>query len=303
MPTRVAFVGPSTSSDFALHAPAGDLLPRFFDVRGADADAAGLRGALEAWGAQVVVVFDPGCVAPGSLSGMRALRLGFLTEPVGRPTVERPELRPERTPEITDADRGNFDRVASADPLVAGAWRSFPPPVDDRLFADVRPSATPPRAVFVGPSTAHRERFLINAKHEYDLLHYAHGLYGDRLREVFAKVDVGLSLYAEPFPCFPPGPLRHLAAGHLLISEPLAPTHGLEPGLDFFEIIGPDDLMTALHQMRRRPDTFERLRHRGREKAEDYRASRVWPRLLSDLGRDVAAFGRARLGSPSTTRS
>jgi hypothetical protein len=88
--------------------------------------------------------------------------------------------------------------------------------------------------------------------------------------------------------------LRHRAAGHRVISEPLDPTHGLEPSTDFLEIRRPDELMTILYQLTRRPDTFERVRLRGRHKADDYRASRIWPRVIADLLDDVRVFGSER---------
>lgn len=299
-PIRVAFVGQETYfAACAPHAPTGGLTPRFFDFRagvGDDADA--LRGALEDWGAHVVVVFRPEIVAPGAFAGLRAATLGFVTEPLKRAGgAEHPDLD-WRESELALADAANFDRVVAFDPHVAATadrhatiWRSLPLPVDDRLYAPVTPSAAPPRVLFIGYSTEHRERFLVNAKHSYDVLHYAHGLHGTELRDAFARTDVALNLHGEPYPSFENRVLLHLAAGHLVISEPLDPTHGLEAGIDFLEIRRPDELMTLLYQLERRPDSFERVRHRGRAKADDYRASRIWPRLIGDLLADLRAFG------------
>jgi hypothetical protein len=302
-PIRVAFVGQETYfAQCAPHAPTASLRPRFFDFRaGVGHDAGALRDALEGWGAHVVVVFRPEIVPPGAFAGLRAATLGFVTEPLKRAGGEdHPDLD-WRESELALTDPANFDRIVAFDPHVAGTadrhapvWRSLPLPVDDRLYAPVVESAAPPRILFVGYSTDHRERFLINAKHEYDVLHYAHGLHGQELREVFARTDVALNLHGEPYPSFENRVLLHLAAGHLVISEPLDPTHGLEAGIDFLEIRRPDELMTLLYQLKRRPDTFERVRHRGRAKADDYRASRVWPRVIGDLLADLAAFGSER---------
>ena len=84
----------------------------------------------------------------------------------------------------------------------------------------------------------------------------------------------------------------HLAAGHLVITEPLSPMHGLEGGLDLLEVSTPDGLQGTLEVMHRYPGVFHRVRVRGRRKAEQYRASRVWPRLIADLLTDLEAFGR-----------
>ncbi len=298
-PTRVAFVGRQDHfGRCALAAPAGGLVPRSFDC-GAGQRTGELVAAIEAWGADVVVFFAPALIEPQAVADLRARTVAFLTETLPRKGDDEDPRLDARRSELARIDRRSFDRVIAFDPLAEEAdpgavWRSAPLPVDDRLYAPVRPSGDPPRALFLGRSTERRERVLIAGKHAYDLLHYAHGLHGDTLARVFARVDVGINVHAEPYRSFSHRALMHLAAGHLLVSEPLSPTHGLEPGIDFVEVRGTDELMTILHQLQRRPDTFDRIRRRGRDKAEAYRASRVWPRLIGDLLADLAAFGSPR---------
>jgi hypothetical protein len=171
-PVRVAFVGQETYfSQCAPHGPTAGLTPRFFDFRaGVGDDAAALRDALEDWGAHVVVVFRPEIVPPGAFAGLRAATLGFVTEPLRRAGgQEHPDLD-WRESELALTDPANFDRVVAFDPHVAATadrhatiWRSLPLPVDDRLYAPVVASAAVPRILFIGYSTEHRERFLINA--------------------------------------------------------------------------------------------------------------------------------------------
>jgi hypothetical protein len=157
----------------------------------------------------------------------------------------------------------------------------------------VRRSRRPPRALFVGRSTEHREDRLTLAKHNHDVVHYTHGLTGAALAEALAGADVGLAVPAEPGGGFPPLALLHLAAGHLLLAEPPQPLCGLEPGIDFLPFDGDAELDTLLAQLRLRPDAYERVRVRGREKAEEHRASRVWPRIVHDLLQDIRVFGPA----------
>jgi hypothetical protein len=171
--------------------------------------------------------------------------------------------------------------VVSVD-AVGGLWRGRPLPVDDRLYADVRPMGRPPRALFLGPSTAHRESILIHAKHAFDIVHYAHGLSGPALARVLAGADVGVALNPGPEPGFPPQALLHLAAGHLLLSEPPTPACGLEPGADFLAIDSYQALLEHLGALRERPDAFDAVREQGRQAAEGHRASRVWPELLAE---------------------
>jgi hypothetical protein len=174
------------------------------------------------------------------------------------------------------------------------AWRTRPLPIDDGLYAAVRPSRRAPRALFVGRSTEHREWVLAPANHEHDVVHYAHGLTGAAFADVLNTTDIGIALQHGPVHGFPPQALLHLAAGQLLPAERLAPACGLEPWIDFLEIESRERLVRLLAQLRLRPDAYDRVRVRGRLKAEDHRASRVWPRIVGDLLDDVRVFGTTR---------
>jgi hypothetical protein len=299
-PLRLAFVGQQTFFEVcSLDRPAGNLVPRFFEFRqGGDAD--GLRASLEAFAPDVVAAFRPEVLPRGVLDGIGSrARLGFLTEPLPRTQgAAHPDLE-RRLAQLRDVDASNVDRVVTFDPLIAetasevvDVWRSLPLPVADRLYRPVGSSIGKPRILFVGRSTEHRERMLTPSKHHFDVLHLAFGVHGDRLDREMDAHDVAINLHNEPYPSFENRVLLHLAAGHLVITEPLSPHHGLEPGLDVLETATPGGLLMLLERMHRFPGIFHRVRVRGRAKAEQYRASRVWPRVVHDLLADVAAFGR-----------
>ena len=276
-PLRVTFLGPlATVGAHALHLPAGGVEPRFVDAR-PGADARTLGAALRDTSPHVVVMLTPDVVPPDALAGLRAATLAVASAGDAPP------------------DSSAFDRVLRLPgPGEAGRWRSRPLPVDDRLFAAARRPRRPPRALCLGRSTEHREWVLAPANHEHDVVHYAHGLTGTALTDVLAATDIGIALHPGPVPGFPSQALVHLAAGQLLLSERLAPQCGLEPGIDFLEIVSTDGLLTMLHQLRLRPDAYDRVRVRGRLKAEGHRASRVWPRIIGDLLHDIRVFGTQR---------
>ena len=182
------------------------------------------------------------------------------------------------------------DRLVALDPLdaVGGRlWRTVAPPVDDALFATVTRARRPPRIVFHGASTPHREEWLLTAKHLHDVRHVAHGITPERLKPLLDDTDVALVAHPQERPTFDHRVALHLAAGHLVITEPLRPRHGLEPGIDYLETDDPDALARILGPIRTAPDTHRRVRIRGRLKAERFRASHVWGRVLHDFLREV----------------
>lgn len=191
-----------------------------------------------------------------------------------------------------------FDRVVSFRPGLTGAeipggriWRAIPPPVSDVMFAEVRPLHRSPRVMAIGRSTPHREWMLTPAKHHHDLLHVIHGVSGSLLADVLGAYDVGVYVSPAPGAGFGAQVAGHLAAGQLLIASDLHPSHGLERNLDYIHFGSPQDLVHLLDRLRRFPEMHHRVRVRGRLKAEQFRASRLFRRIAHDLLADLAAFG------------
>jgi hypothetical protein len=299
---RLAFVGQSTYFEAcALHEQSERIVTRFVEFRaGADADA--MLAQVQAFAPHVVIVFRPEILPPGIFAGLRAAVLGFLTEPVPRTRGNRahPDLKRRRAA-LAAMDTANVDRLVAFDPLIAPTaeqympvWRSLPLPVADRLYADVQPSSGRPAILFVGRSTDHRERFLQRPKAELDVLHAAHGIGPAELSELVATHEIAVNLHNEPYPSFENRVCLHLAAGQLVVSETLSPTHGLEPDIDYLEAADPEQLTAVLHAAVAFPQAYYRVRVRGRRKAEAFRASHVYPRLVDDLLTDLRVFGTER---------
>jgi hypothetical protein len=303
---RLAFVGQGTFFEAcALEDGVSSLRTAFFEFRqGGDADV--LLRRLEEFAPHVVLVFRPEVVPAGLFCGLRAASVGFLTEPIPRSagaTATHEDLQ-RRLSELCQVDARNFDRVLCFDPLISATanevlpvWRSLPLPVADRYYSRLpcREVATaPPGLLFVGRSTPHRERQLADAKANHDILHMAFGVDAAHLEELMRAHDVGINIHNNPYPSFENRVCLHLAAGHLVLSEPLNPLHGLEPGIDFAEFQTAWQLDAQLSALRRFPGMWHGVRVRGRRKAEIFRASRVYPRLIHDLFADLAAFGTDR---------
>jgi hypothetical protein len=283
---RVAFVGPRTWLDgCAPPERSSRLLSRRFELAGRP--SARTIEQLERFGADVTVVLDPLSLEPEPIEGLSGVTLGVLCG--GAPGASDP----------LDALSG-LDRLVSFDPALtrspagpAEIWRAIPPPVADGLYAAVRPLHGAPRAMSIGRSTPYRESMLMPAKHHHDLLQLIHGVSGEPLRELLGEYDVGVHVAPDGPRGFGQQAALHLAAGHLLLSTALAPEHGLEREIDYLRFDSPEGLVWTLERLARFPEMYQRIRVRGRLKAEQHRASRLFDRLLWDLLADVAAFGPA----------
>ena len=79
--------------------------------------------------------------------------------------------------------------------------------------------------------------------------------------------------------------------------------HGLEPGIDFLDCPDGDVLAERLERLRQMPGLWQDVRIRGRRKAELYRASRVYPRIIFDLLADLSSAPSKRPGAALTPKT
>ena len=246
--------------------------------------------ALHALRPDAVVCVDPEPADAETLAGLDAVRVGYA---LARPWTE--PLPPW------------LDRlVVAAPPVEPPAWRLLPPPVPDDLLA-ARPSpadggdvvapddllaARPSPAdggdvVAPGAAAARRDELLAPLVAEGKV----------RRVEALSPADLaGLAAVVHVAAGRPPAPVPELslwlAAGLLVVAEPLVAGLGLEPGLDHVEVASRAELALVLATLGEAPETYAGVRRRGRAKAERLRATRAWPDLIRDLRRDVVAFGR-----------
>lgn len=281
---RLAFVGPPAW--LAQCTPASvqgaHTIRTFGVVPGSSGN--GALGGLASFDPHVTVLLDVASMASELLERSPGTTLGVLVD--GVPTEGAPSAL------------ATVDRLLSFDPQltwgeIAGKeiWRAIPPPVGDALFRDAQLLDGPPQALSIGVATPHREWMLLPAKHHHDLLEVIQGSHERHVRALFAEYDVGVYVPPEPVGGFGPEVGQHLAAGRLLLCGELSPTHGLERGIDYLQVDTPDGLVWVLDRLARFPGMYRRIRIRGRMKADQYRASRVFSRLIHDLRADVGAFG------------
>ena len=299
-PVRLAFVAQREYFESStLEDAVEGLEPAFFDFR-FDAPVEPLVAALRAFAPDVVFVFRPEMLPHGALAGVDAVKVGYFTEPLHVPGgPEHPDLD-TRFEVLTRMDPADFDRVCIYNPsFVATAerhvpiWRAFPIPISDRYFAPVPPvRPRRPKLLFGGRGTDHRESVLGPVKRDFDLIHLAHGVTDEQFRAFEADCDIGLNIHNEPYPNYEYRVSEYLAAGLLVVTEPLSPYHGLRPGSELLVVHTPWGLWELVREIERTPEAFRPVRLAGRRAAERFRASVVYPRLVRDVLADVSANGR-----------
>ena len=76
--------------------------------------------------------------------------------------------------------------------------------MSDALFAPVRRAAEPRRSVALHRPLDRRtaRRSSARSKHDFDVVHLAHGVTDEQLLAFLRESDVGVNLHNEPYPTF-----------------------------------------------------------------------------------------------------
>lgn len=288
--TTVAFVGQAVF--FAQCIPTVEVPGYAFFFRDfrSGADPGPLRQWLEQLSPDVIVMFRPEIVPSGAFEGLDAVRIGYLTEPLPRPgaAAPHPDLL-QRLRWLEAIDRRNFDLVVCFDPLIADTasrivpvWRCQPLPVADFLFGEAQSIEGNEPALLIGRPTPAREAWLAELRPDRAIVHIGHGLHGERLAAILKRHPIHLNLHNNPYPTFENRVSIALAAGELVISEPLSPDHGLKDGSELLIANNPAELRAISEQIRIEPQHFEAVARAGRSAAERLRASVVFARLVAE---------------------
>ena len=272
---RVSFVGRSSEVGHAVPAgPVPGLDASFVEHRAGQASSRVLAHVAE-HDPHVVVVFGVPTLPAATVRAIGVPVVAWATAPDRPPGLEH-------HPDLPDSDPRHQAGVASAADYARVIDR--PLPVADEHFATPRRAPAGSRALVIGHSGERIEELLIDSKHRHEVLHVAAGLHGKALAAVLAGAEVAIDVRDDDRPGFGPRLALYLAAGLLLISEPLDPAVGLCPGEDHLEIHGSAELVELLGRVRADPGAFHEIREQGRLSAEAFRASRVLPELLAPYG-------------------
>jgi hypothetical protein len=271
---RVSFVGRASEVGHAVPVGAVDGLDAAFIEHRIGGPPARLLAHVAEHAPDVVVVFGVETVPAATVRAIGVPVVAWALAPDRPPGLEH-------HPDLPQAAAG-----FAAARACAGDYRHVidrPLPVADELFAAVRPVAGVARALVIGHSSERGERLLVDSKHRHEVLHVAAGLRGAAVAATLASADVAIDVRDDDRPGFGPRVALYLAAGLLLVSEPLRPPCGLRHGVDHLEFRDSAELVEVLRRVRADPGEFAELRVAGRAAAEAFRASRVYPGLLGAL--------------------
>lgn len=137
---------------------------------------------------------------------------------------------------------------------------------------------------FSGRTTPHRDKYFGPLKRDFNFLHINHGVVGADLLDFIKKCKVSLNVHAENEISWEPRTQFLMAAGSLLISEPLSPTCPLRPGIDFIEVNDASHAYETCKQVIQNYDAYKHIAENGRKRIEEVLSSRKnFPIFFTEL--------------------
>ena len=154
-----------------------------------------------------------------------------------------------------------------------------PPPVSDSLSTLSTPVRYPPRFSVEIPVNEYSRHFLEALESRLPKTPRSLGMDSTSLFSashfVIAGESVARSFWYEAAVGF--------ALGSTVISEPLSPLWGFEPGLDYLEFSTPEELFRIIQSVERFPNQSRLMARRGQKKAAIFSAERIWQSVVALL--------------------
>lgn len=137
---------------------------------------------------------------------------------------------------------------------------------------------------FSGRSTDHRDKYFGPLKRDFNFLHINHGVVGSDLLDFVHMSKISLNIHAENEISWEPRTQFLMAAGALLVSEPLSPTCPLRPGVDFVEVRDPWNAYETCRDILKNYSAYRHIAENGRRRIETLLSSRkTFPVFFNDL--------------------
>ncbi len=127
---------------------------------------------------------------------------------------------------------------------------------------------------FSGRSTPHRDDYFGPLKRDFNFLHINHGVVGPDLLEFIHKCKIAVNIHAENEISWEPRTQFLMAAGALLVSEPLSQTCPLQPGVDYIEVKDQFEMYNICQKILHNYDDFTCIAENGRKRIETELSSR-----------------------------
>lgn len=175
---------------------------------------------------------------------------------------------------VPDEDSSSWLRERGFDSIV------LPPPVNEKLF-EVQ-AGDNPSILTLGSPTPYGNLFVEAIKPR--VVNNACSPDQQATLEYLSEFSTGFNSDADARGGFSYQSAVHLSAGHALITPTLRPSHGFEPGIDYFDVSSPEELHHTVEYLTRNPEVLHLMRYRGRQKARYFRALTVWDQLFKKLG-------------------
>ncbi len=142
---------------------------------------------------------------------------------------------------------------------------------------------------FIGRSTEYREKFLGNLKHYNNVLHIAHGVFGDDLVKYCNQSKIVLNLHAENEVSWEPRMQILLATGAFVVSHKITPNEYLIPNEDFVEVSmdDPMDIYEKVNYYLNDKEARDNISEHGYTKIQDnFKASTAFQSLIDGIHAD-----------------
>jgi hypothetical protein len=275
---KVAFIAQSEYFDLHYKNSLDDLYEVRYFPNAFHQDTAFFQPVVD-FNADINIFFRGEIVPKETLLALKGINVNISSEPFPKilnDTVDYTEDSLNRFKSFLEIEEKPFDYVFHYDEVSKGFFESqgiklsgyFPFPVSDNL--KFKPSEKKWDLFFIGRTTAHRDKYFGPLKRDFNFLHINHGVSGTDLLDFITQCKISINVHAEDEISWEPRTQLSLAAGSLLISEPLSPTSLLRPGIDYIEVKNQYEMYEVCKKVLENYDKYKHIAISGQQRVRAY---------------------------------
>ena len=195
--------------------------------------------------AHVNIFFEAECIPNKVLNSLKGKKIGICVEPIpkhvnGKLIKSKDMMR--RLAKIGALKHNDVDYLFHYDPSSIKFLREKSFNVIDSINLPMALNTYKPLGLskkwdlfFIGRSTDHRENYLGHIKHNFNMLHIAHGVHGSDLVQFINQSKMAVNLHCENIVSYEPRMQLYMACKIAVMSEPLSSNNLFIPGKHYIE--------------------------------------------------------------------
>jgi spore maturation protein CgeB len=244
--------------------------------------------------ADVNIFFEAECIPNEVLTSLKGKKIAICVEPIPKyvngKVIKSKDMK-RRLAKISNLKKNDVDYLFHYDPSSVNFLRERSFKIIDSFNLPIAVNTYKPLDLqkkwdlfFIGRSTDHREDYLGHIKHNFNMLHIAHGVFGNDLVQFINQSKMAVNLHCEKTLSYEPRMQLYMACRIAVMSEPLSSNDLFIPGKHYIEFRSKSEFWGKFEYYLKHEKEREQIAMNGYELIlKELDSKKIFSKLVEDV--------------------